>query len=144
MRSAGVIAAAADNRKGIVGVDWNAKIMPLKTLAADGSGSLANAAAAIRFAVDHGARVINASWGSDLPDDAPSLATLPRHRDGSLIPALPLPKEIRNGPAMSGGPNMRERDAARHAAETRLKHAQQEWLATATEEAWARWKEGGG
>jgi subtilisin family serine protease len=67
---AGVIAAAADNRKGIVGVDWNAKIMPLKTLAADGSGSLANAAAAIRFAVDHGARVINASWGSDLPDDA--------------------------------------------------------------------------
>jgi subtilisin family serine protease len=67
---AGVIAAAAGNRKGIVGIDWNAKIMPLKTLAADGSGSLANAAAAIRFAVDHGARVINASWGSDLPDDA--------------------------------------------------------------------------
>jgi len=65
----GVIAAAAGNRKGIVGIDWNARIMPLRTLAADGSGSLANAAAAIRFAVDHGARVINASWGSDLPDD---------------------------------------------------------------------------
>ncbi|APW61084.1 S8 family peptidase [Paludisphaera borealis] len=66
---AGVIAAAADNRKGVVGLDWNARIMPLRTLAADGSGTLENAVAAIRFAVDNGARVINASWGSDLPDD---------------------------------------------------------------------------
>lgn len=85
-----------------------------------------------------------AAGEADLPDDAPSLATLPRHRDGSLIPQLPLPKEIRNGPAMTGGPNMSERDAARRAAETRLKHAQQEWLATATEEAWAGWKKDGG
>lgn len=65
---AGVIAASAENGQGVVGVDWNARIMPLKTLAADGSGSLESAVAAIYFAVDHGARVINASWGSDLAD----------------------------------------------------------------------------
>jgi thermitase len=65
---AGIVGASADNRKGIVGVDWHARIMPLKILAADGSGSLENAVAAIRFAVDNGARVINASWGSDVPD----------------------------------------------------------------------------
>jgi hypothetical protein len=85
-----------------------------------------------------------AAGEADVPDDAPTLATLPRHRDGSLIPELPLPREIRLGPAMSGGPTMTARESARRAAETRLKQAQQEWLATATEEAWARWKEGGG
>lgn len=85
-----------------------------------------------------------AAGEADVPDDAPTLATLPRHRDGSLIPELPLPREIRLGPAMSGGPTMSARESARRAAETRLKHAQQEWLATATEEAWVRWREGGG
>jgi subtilisin family serine protease len=44
--------------------------MPLKILGADGSGSLDAAVAAVYFAADHGARVINASWGSTSPDQA--------------------------------------------------------------------------
>lgn len=64
----GVIAASANNGQGVVGVDWNARIMPLKALGADGTGTMENSIAAIYFAVDHGARVINASWATDVPD----------------------------------------------------------------------------
>jgi len=39
------------------------KIMPLKFLDANGSGSTANAIAAIYYAVNNGAKVINNSWG---------------------------------------------------------------------------------
>jgi thermitase len=59
----GILAAAGNDGTGIAGVDWNAQIMPLKTLGADGTGSTSAAAQAIVFAVNHGARVISASWG---------------------------------------------------------------------------------
>lgn len=59
----GIIAAAGNNGHGVVGVDWKAQIMPLKFLDANGNGSTDLAVGAIYFAVDHGARVINASWG---------------------------------------------------------------------------------
>lgn len=58
----GIIAAAA-NGVGIVGVAPQAKIMPIKGLGDDGSGSLAELAAGVRYAVDNGADVISASWG---------------------------------------------------------------------------------
>jgi subtilisin family serine protease len=60
---AGIIAAAGNNGIGVAGVDWNAEIMPLKVLDASGNGSDDAMARAIDFAVQHGARVINASWG---------------------------------------------------------------------------------
>ncbi|WP_435006513.1 S8 family serine peptidase [Tundrisphaera lichenicola] len=58
-----VIAAAGNDGYGVSGVDWNARIMPLKFLDSTGSGSTSDAISAIYFAVRHGARVINASWG---------------------------------------------------------------------------------
>jgi thermitase len=66
----GVIAATGGNGQGVVGVNWHAQIMPLKILDATGSGSLDNAVRAVYFAADHGARVISASWGSSMPDQA--------------------------------------------------------------------------
>jgi thermitase len=60
---AGVIAASGNNGIGVAGVDWNAQIMPLKVLDANGEGSDGAMVSAIDFAVQHGARVINASWG---------------------------------------------------------------------------------
>lgn len=59
----GIIAAAGNNGYGVVGVDWNAQIMPLKFLDHQGNGSTDAAVSAIYYAVNHGARVINASWG---------------------------------------------------------------------------------
>jgi len=59
----GIIAAEGNNGTGVAGVNWNAKLMPLKFLDANGEGNTADAASAIDYAVSHGARVINASWG---------------------------------------------------------------------------------
>jgi hypothetical protein len=42
---------------------WSAEIMPVRFLGVSGSGDVAKAAEAIIYAVDNGARIINASWG---------------------------------------------------------------------------------
>src|SRR5579864_1266017 len=66
--TAGTIAAIGNNGTGVVGVDWKAQIMPLKFLDSTGSGSDTNAALAIQYAANHGARVSNNSWGGSGPD----------------------------------------------------------------------------
>jgi len=65
------IIAALTNNKGVAGVTWgqNVKIMPLKVLGSDGTGSTFNVAKAFVYAVDHGAKIINASLGSRVPSD---------------------------------------------------------------------------
>lgn len=60
---AGIVAASANNGAGIVGIAPEAKVMPIKVLAADGSGSDAEVADGIVWAVDHGADVVNMSLG---------------------------------------------------------------------------------
>jgi subtilisin family serine protease len=60
---AGIVGARGDNHTGIVGVNWSARLMALKFMNEHGEGSTADAAAAIDYAVDAGAKVINASWG---------------------------------------------------------------------------------
>jgi subtilisin family serine protease len=59
----GILGALGNNSYGVAGVDWNVQIMPLKFLDANGNGTTDNAVTAIYFAVGHGAKVINASWG---------------------------------------------------------------------------------
>ena len=61
----GIIAAAGNNGYGVAGVDWKTQIMPLKVLDSSGNGTTDAAISAVYFAVAHGARVINASWGGD-------------------------------------------------------------------------------
>ena len=60
---AGTIAAQGDNARGITGVMWDAKIMPVRFLGLSGSGSTFDAIAAIKYAYDNGARIMNNSWG---------------------------------------------------------------------------------
>ncbi len=45
------------------GAVWNTQIMPVEFLDASGNGTDTAAAEAIEYAVNHGAKVINASWG---------------------------------------------------------------------------------
>jgi len=64
----GVIGAKGNNAFGSAGVAWSTpiEIMPLKFMKlSDGStsGYTSDAVDAIYYAVDHGARIINASWG---------------------------------------------------------------------------------
>ncbi|WP_231123412.1 S8 family serine peptidase [Nocardioides sambongensis] len=58
----GTIAAVRDNGTGVAGVAPDAKIMPVKALD-NGSGSTEEIATGVRWAVDHGADVINMSLG---------------------------------------------------------------------------------
>ncbi len=62
---AGILGAAGNNGDAIAGVDWGTQIMPLKILDSQGNGTTSSAVAAVYFAVAHGARIINASWGGD-------------------------------------------------------------------------------
>ncbi|MDQ7028692.1 MAG: S8 family peptidase [Ardenticatenia bacterium] len=61
---AGIVAANTDNGDGIAGVGWNARIMPLKVFDDTGLAADSDVAAAIRYAADNGARIINLSLGS--------------------------------------------------------------------------------
>ena len=60
---AGEIAAALNNSQGIAGVGFPAQLLVAKIVRADGTISPDAEAAAIRWAVDNGARVINMSFG---------------------------------------------------------------------------------
>lgn len=59
---AGIIGAVGNNNIGVSGVNWNVKIMPLKFLDSNGSGSIDDVIEAIDYAVIMGAKVINASY----------------------------------------------------------------------------------
>ncbi|WP_072337222.1 S8 family serine peptidase [Paenibacillus sp. UNCCL117] len=60
---AGIIGAVGNNDRGVAGMLWNAKMMPIKALKADGSGDEQMLGEAIRYAVDHGARIVVLSLG---------------------------------------------------------------------------------
>jgi subtilisin family serine protease len=64
----GTIGAAGDNNEGVVGVNWKVKLMGLKFLSGDGSGTLNNALEAIDYALEMkkrgvNIRVLSNSWG---------------------------------------------------------------------------------
>ena len=71
---AGIIAAEAGNSQGVVGVAYNTKIMAIKAAQFSGILTSADVAEAILYAVEHGADVINMSFGgygrSQVEEDA--------------------------------------------------------------------------
>lgn len=72
---AGTIAEATNNHYGLTGLAYLARIMPVRVLDAEGEGDASVIAEGVRFAVNHGARVINLSLefssdvsASDIPE----------------------------------------------------------------------------
>ena len=61
---AGTIGAEGNNSIGVAGVNWKTRIMALKFLSSYGSGSTSDGIECIEYAIQMGAKVINASWGS--------------------------------------------------------------------------------
>jgi serine protease len=59
---AGTIAEKTDNGVGLTGLAYGAKLMPVRVLDAHGRGDAADITRGIRFAVVHGAQVINMSF----------------------------------------------------------------------------------
>ena len=81
----GTIAQVTNNGIGVAGIARNVKIMPLKVLSAGGSGSVAGIADAIRFAADHGAKVINMSLGGPFPSKELKNAVKYAHDKGVTV-----------------------------------------------------------
>lgn len=67
-KSAGLIGARGNNGVGVASVNWGSKIMPLQSLFDQGYGFSSDITAAIYYAVDMGADVINLSLGGPSPD----------------------------------------------------------------------------
>ncbi len=71
----GLVAESTNNGFGLTGLAYGASIMPVRILAADGTGDAATISQGIRYAATHGAQVINLSLefsldvtSSDIPD----------------------------------------------------------------------------
>jgi subtilisin family serine protease len=58
---AGIAGAISDNERGVAGVSWGVKLMPVKCLSDSGYGSESNCADAIIWATDHGAHIASMS-----------------------------------------------------------------------------------
>jgi serine protease len=84
---AGTIAEATNNRFGLTGLAFAAQIMPVRVLNSEGEGDASTIAEGVRYAVRHGARVINLSLefspgvtASDIPELIEALRYAYRHR----------------------------------------------------------------
>jgi type VII secretion-associated serine protease mycosin len=60
---AGIIAARVNDGIGIAGISWSDKILPVKIMNSNGTGTTSDLTAGIIWAADHGAKVINMSVG---------------------------------------------------------------------------------
>lgn len=60
---AGLTSASTNNSLGMAAVTWKNPVLPVKVLAANGSGNHSNIANGITWAADNGARIINLSLG---------------------------------------------------------------------------------
>jgi serine protease len=83
---AGVIAEQTNNLIGLTGLAYGAKIMPVRVLDTEGEGEASTIAEGVRFAVDHGAQIINLSLefspgvtASDIPELLEALRYAHRH-----------------------------------------------------------------
>jgi subtilisin family serine protease len=62
---AGTIGAMGGNGVGIVGINWRVQLMALKAFDGSGAGASATAAEALNYAVAHGSKISNNSYGGD-------------------------------------------------------------------------------
>lgn len=82
---AGIIAAQSDNARGISGLAPNVRLMVLKALNSDGYGRGSDIAAAVRYAVDQGAQLIQLSLGGESPGELERKALADARRAGRLV-----------------------------------------------------------
>ncbi|MFH1498180.1 MAG: S8 family serine peptidase [Verrucomicrobiota bacterium] len=61
---AGIAGARGNNARGIAGVAWSVRLMPIKFLGSNGAGVSSDAVSAINYALNEGADLINASWST--------------------------------------------------------------------------------
>lgn len=84
---AGVIAATGNNKLGVAGLTWKAKIMPLRVLDDKGEGRLGDVVRAVDYAVNNGADIINLSFVSFTYSEALQAAIRRAYQAGVIVVA---------------------------------------------------------
>lgn len=87
----------ANNTKALTGGAYDAQLMVLKALGSDGQGTQKNLVAAINYAVEHGAQVINLSVGGSF-NDPTTLAALNNAADHGVIVCMAAGNSGANAP----------------------------------------------
>ncbi len=91
----GLVGASGNNAIGIATVNWDTQIMPLQALDDNGTGYTSDVTAAIYYAVDNGADVINMSLGSYSAD--PSVKTAVEYAIDSDVVVIAAAGNCGNG-----------------------------------------------
>ena len=92
---AGIIGATGNNGVGVTGVAQHTRIMALRFMDANGNGYTSDAVRAMDYAINHGAKIINESWGGSAPD--PTLAAaIERARAAGVIVVIAAGNEQSN------------------------------------------------
>jgi subtilisin family serine protease len=81
---AGIVAARGSNGIGVAGVAWRARIMAVKVLDSRANGDMSAVARGVRYAVAHGARIVNVSLSGPRPG-ADIVAALDEARAAGVI-----------------------------------------------------------
>jgi len=102
---AGIALATGNNGIGMAGVSWGARVMPVKTLNAEGAGTLDQGIDGIIWAAYNGARIINLSWTVEIPPGDPSQNILQgaidyAHLQGCLIVAAAGNQYLEGNPVL--------------------------------------------
>jgi len=84
---AGIAAAITNNGIGVAGMDWNARIMPVRVLDETGGGFASDISSGIIWAYSHGAKVLNLSLGGYYYSQTMQDAVNSAHQAGSLVVA---------------------------------------------------------
>lgn len=64
---AGIVGARGDNATGVVGINWNVGILPVRVMGPTGGGSDADVASGVIYATQRGASVVSLSLGGENP-----------------------------------------------------------------------------
>ena len=83
----GVAAAATNNNKGVAGVDWGAKIFPVKVLNSLGIGYMPDILQGIQYASAAGVEIINMSFGQYQHDPSLQSACTDAYNNGIVLVA---------------------------------------------------------
>ena len=100
---AGIVGATGNNGVGVTGIAQRAQIMVLRFMDAAGNGYTSDAVRAIDYAIRHGAKILNNSWGGASPDPALA-AAIERARAAGVIVVIAAGNEQANNDTTASYP----------------------------------------